>query len=582
MSNDITVEITPEVNNQICLTVRGKGLPQAGQKLQRPSFNLAVKDIDQLRRGDAPPILVQQVTAEVSTWLLATDLNLLLVTALVNAGSEQVRLVFSMDEGLRTTLADMPVELVELEGTAFPLVLSPKVSAIVHLLPKVGMPPISPPAQTWPLRVLIVRSNPADLGGGVPKAATIRDEIMKLGQQLGPNLVEVDLLSSEDGVKKPATWEAFIEQLRTPTYDIIVYVGHGDLLPTFGELVPGGVLQLETADAKNHTPVSIKQLKGVLYKHPVPVVILAGCLTAAEVSNEFKGILETEIPKWMRGNQGVAQALVNSGESGVQFAVGMRYRLETQDAVAFLRTFFRSLLHDKPGDCEEAVRAGREVLHAFHPHPPSWSAPVVFSALGDEPRFKFLAAPRPVSIEAFDERDKQIRTIMWNGIAQQPLSKRLPGSLDPMYQVLKQMEQGSAANSQSKGPLIMPGMIEAEAGQTITLPIELFGELTPEVLKGRLTVSGEAVSIQSVRRTQAVKERGYDVLSMLEGNEVIFRIEPASTNGGSPLPQGPLFEITLTLGTAFSVVYNINVNIHAIQPRRTIRSGNNAIIVPPS
>src|ERR1051326_3785913 len=122
------------------------------------------------------------------------------------------------------------------------------------------------------------------------------------------------------------------------------------------------------------------------------------------------------------------------------------------------------------------------------------------------------------------------------------------------------MEQGQAANSQAKGPLIMPALVEAEAGQTITLPIELHGELTPDVLKGRLIVSGEAISIQSVRKTQALKESSYRVLSELEGNEVIFHIEPTLSNGGKPLPQGPLFEVTLTLGAAFSVVYNISMN----------------------
>ena len=577
MSNDFLVEIMPELNGQLALIVRANNLPQLGQRLPRQPFNLEIQLIDQLRRGDALPALVQQVTAAVSTWLLGNDLKAYLLAALFGG---RMRLVFSMDERLRAALADLPVELLELDGGVVPLALNPQVSAIVHLLEKVGVPQNSPSARSWPLRVLIVRSNPNDLGGSVPKGAPIRDEIIQLGKKLDPSLVKVDLLSSEVGVARPATWDAFREQLRKTPYDVVVYLGHGDLLPANEGLPPSGVLQMENDDAEAHTPVSAKQLAAVLYNNPVPVVILAGCLTAAEVPIEKKQSVEESIPQWMRGSQGVAQALVNS-ESGVQFAVGMRYRLETHDAVKFLHAFFQSLLLDKPGNAEEAVRAGRTELHAISPYAASWAAPVIFSTRVPEPMFEFLATPPHKPIEAFDEQAQEIRNIFWKSLVQQPLSKRPPGGIAPVNQVLADMEQRLRGDPLNKGPLMMPPMVEASAGQTVTLPIELYGQLDLDVLRGKVVVSGEAINFQSVQRTQALKERGYQVLAAREGNEIMFRIERTQDNGGGPLPEGPLFEITLTLGAVFPIVYLVNVNILAIEPHTLIRSGNNAIIVPP-
>jgi len=578
MSSDFLIKIVPGNNDQLALIVEADTLPQVGQRLPRLPLNLDISLIDQLRRGDAQAISVQRVTAAVSAWLLGNDLNAFLLITLGGRQGGQVRLVFNVDERLRAALADLPVELLELNGSVVPLALNPKISAIVHLLEKVGVPQNSPSARSWPLRVLIVRSNPFDLGGSVPSATLIRDDIMRLGRQLGPNLVKVDLLSSEVGVARSATWEAFREQLRKTPYDIVVYLGHGDLLPANEGLPPSGVLQLETSDAAAHTPVSAKQLAAVLYNYPVPVVILAGCLTAADLPNEIKQSVEESLPQWMRGSQGVAQALVNS-ESGVQFAVGMRYRLETQDAVTFLRIFFRSLLHDKPGNTEEAVRAGRAELHAIRPFPPSWAAPVIFSTRSSEPRFDFLATPPPM-IEAFDEQAQELRNIFWKRLIQQPLSKRLPGGLDPLYQVLADIEQRLRGDPLNKGPLLMPAMVEAPAGQTITLPVELHGQLELDELKGKIVVSGEAVSVQWVRGTQALRDRGYQVLAAPDGNEIMFQIERTPNNAGGPLPEGSLFEITLTLSAMFPIVYSVNVNVFAIVPYRLIRLGNNAIIVP--
>src|SRR5207253_1739648 len=118
-----------------------------------------------------------------------------------------------------------------------PLVVTPQVEALVYLLPKATPSPQSMKLPHWPLRVLIVRSNPPDLGGVVPPAGPIRDAIVALGndvalhlppgQQVNP--VQVDVLSSEPGIAMPATWPAVAAQIAGHSYHILVYLGHGDL-----------------------------------------------------------------------------------------------------------------------------------------------------------------------------------------------------------------------------------------------------------------------------------------------------------------------------------------------------------------
>ena len=105
MSDDFLVEIMPDLNGQLALRVQAKSLPQLGQKFTRPPFSMETNQIDQLRRGDALPALVQQVTARVSTWLLGNDLEAYLLAALA---SGRTRLVFSMDARLRADLVDLP------------------------------------------------------------------------------------------------------------------------------------------------------------------------------------------------------------------------------------------------------------------------------------------------------------------------------------------------------------------------------------------------------------------------------------------------------------------------------------------
>jgi len=135
-------------------------------------------------------------------------------------------------------------------------------------------------------------------------------------------------------------------------------MGHGDVFQVYQGLPPVNVLQLESDDGSVHITVPSDQLAIQLHERPVPVVLLIGCLTAADIPPDMKEGVASLIPQWMRGVQGLAQALVNS-ESGVQLAVVRVYMLETTDATRFLNAFFKESIGNSAGNVEAAVHAAR-------------------------------------------------------------------------------------------------------------------------------------------------------------------------------------------------------------------------------
>jgi hypothetical protein len=576
MSNDLLFEIAPS-DGQLRLNLKGGNLPAAGYPLSRPPFRLPPDQLDQLRRGDAPPALVQHVKGAVSQWLLDNDLIPLLLQVLGQQNDEPVRLIFTTnDEQLRSDLADVPFELVVLPG-GIPLALRQMVASLVHLLPYAGIKPPTPISASWPFRVLIVHSNPPDLGGQVPDVAPIRDAILKLRNDLDPQHLQVDVLSRQDGdgvVGRP-TPSMLRKRLNTISYDVLVYFGHGDLQENFAELPPVGVLQLESDDGDAHTIVLTDQLAQLLHDRPVPVVLLVGCLTAAQpVPDE---IMEM-IPQWMRGSQGVTQALVNS-ESGVHFAVGMRYRIDGTDAKRFLAHFFRSLLVENKGNVEAAVRAGRTAVYWTNPNALSWSAPMVFRTLGSEPMFPVLAsAPSCPSIAEHQERRAEI----WKHLAAYKWSYSPEGRAS-MHYLLEQEEQKMRQVFQLRqASLIMPDFLNLRPEESpVTLQVHLYGSAAVDELEGRLVAGNGEVNIQAVKATEALKESGYNIFSDVEGNQGTFLIKKQASHNGDPLPEGPLFDVTMTLGSSVQIVCPVTTDIVNIKPPRLVCSVDNAVIVAP-
>jgi hypothetical protein len=573
---DLTVGVLPN-GDRVSLVVKGAQLPHEGQRFDRDLFSVSPQELDELRRGAPTEVVVEGVSDSVSKWLLSLDLKQLLAGVLSNAGDDRVRLAFGVDPSL-PTLADVPLELLRVDEQDGPLVLDQRVSAIIHVLPKVPSPRPGPTTPTERLRVLIVRSNPDDFGGAVPPAAPLRDAIAELGATLGPNRVQIDVISNEPGIEQPATWDAFRDQL-DKGYDLLVYLGHGDL----DRVLPGGnvlgVLHFETPEGP-HEPVGAIQLKYALEKRPVPVVLLVGCLTAANLSPKSLEFLTKGTPNRVRGLQGVAQQLVNS-QSGVQIAVGMRYWLESEAAIDFLQEFFESLLKDEPGNIEAAVRAGRGELFVASPHPPSWSAPVVFRAPGPEPFFGFLAQQTVPEMDRVDERDQDLRRHSWEALVSQPLSARSHDSLKFAYQILDKAESDMRERALSRGALLMPGRIETGPGTSVDLSVMLDGVLNVETLEGWLVVGDESARVKAINAAPALQKAGYRVVSELPGgNRGFFRIERNRADATRPVPAGELLVVTLVLGANFPLVYPVCLESLASVPPRLVQTINNAAIVP--
>jgi hypothetical protein len=587
MKNQFKIVLTRDPNG-IALTAISKNLPQAGKRLTVrgvPSFNAFL--IDELRQGTPKLASVVDASNKLSDWLLGPDLQAYLDAAILGLqNNEQLHLIFDVDRQLREdanvreALADLPLELLQLQGDNVPLVLNSKSAAFVHLLDKVPYAPTSTTQRYPPLRVLIVQSNPVDLGGAVPDPGPIRQQIVNLGSGLGPKLVEVDMLSRQpgEGVIGLPTPEGLWNLLASAPlpYDILIYLGHGDRAQNRDDLLPLGLVYLEVPDGTKSEPVTADRLAQELQNHPVPVVLLMGCLTAADLpANQKDGILAA-MPRAMRGNQGVAQALVNSS-SGVQIAVGMRYKLESDDAKHFLSAFFKSLLKDHPGNVEAGVHAGRQKLHAISTNHGSFSAPMIFGTLRDEPIFDFLASPPALTL---DERDQAFRAVLWDSLKRKSMSKITPEDIKSLTDALEDMEKFIVNNMVPKAPLLMPEWRLVQEDQKITIPINLHGPgpLNLEELEGKLIVDGEGVNIEKVKGTPNLAGN-YQVLTDENGNQASFQIKRCHSATG-PLPPGPLMDASITLGPARGVTYPVTLSWLKPKPKLMICAGNNVIIVP--
>lgn len=616
MSTDFELEISPGGSSgglSFFLTASDPSLGLDRKQFLRNALNLSVDDIKDLRSGSPSALSVMRIATQVSNWVIDPEMTNLLNTP-VN-GSAPIRIIFKVERALLNTLADLPFELLRINDQW--LVMRPSVSAIVHQLPLTGTP--KSPNQSLPLKVLVVRSSPSSLGVKVPPAGPICNQIIKLANELGPNLVQLDLLSREVGSLEPnktwdefeasqlpdlvikpddsaeerkrkddlkwrefreylldkkitdlapGTWDLCVDRLRKTDYHILVYLGHGNHLDVNHLNRKTGVLQFEKAGGKNSDTVTSSELNEALQarRTPVPVVLLAGCLTAAEFDTE------TAV-QWALGSQGVAQALVDSA-TGVQCAVGMRYQIEIHSAFDFLKSFFTSLLGEAPGNVEAAVRSGRSAMFIQGEFPPSWSAPVIFRTKGEEPMFRFIGeVPKSYELDRDDSKAQDIREAMWSGLLQEPNSQLA-------HTVLQQTEEAIMNKAKGQGiSLVMPEMKEAARGETLPVRISLYGNLTVDLMKCKLVVSGEGGSIQSIRSTQALKESGFRLTDIGESGdrEISFSIRRVAQ--ANPLPEGAIIETQLTFGTTGPAKYTVNLDVLETQPKQVVRPVNNVVLI---
>jgi len=565
--NQVTFEIRPN-GATVEITMRGEGFPQAGQVFPRPVPNVAANDLDVFRTGDAKPKEIDDLQKQVSDWLLSHDLKPV-IDQWLQPRPERLRMVFSVDSRVQLALDDLPFELIRTDPGSDPVVVQPQIESFVYLLPKVRTL-VSTATLDWPMRVLLVRSNPADLGGKVPPAAPIRDKILALAnQQFGSNMVQVDLLSSEPGALRRPTWEDF-KRTAQSEYDVMVYLGHGDLQLVHKDLPPVAQLQFESIDPQYHDSVSSKQLAIFLSDNPIPAVVLAGCMTAAA-----PGVSPPGLATWMRGNQGMAQALVNSA-SGVVFAVGMRCKVEDSDASAFIAWFFQNLFEKDKGNLERAVRAARRELYGAKSYSSSWAAPVVFSSLPTEPVFEYLTRPPGIKITDAINRELELRRVIWLMLADSPPAGRQAALTD----LVKNNRNALELEILKQGAMLSPEVVDGVSGQTVSVPVSLTGQLSCTYFQARLSV-GAGLKVGAAHATPILSQAGFQVLNDLS-EPGVFQIQKKDRNNKVKLlPSGKIVNVEVTVAPDAGRVCPLNLDSLFNDARELFWAGNSALIVPP-
>ncbi len=591
-SSDCRITIERVGARQLRLSVAAPPLGPAPRPFTRKVPDLSPETVALLRWGTPPVDVVDEVATRVSEWLQKPDLDLPVVLGFADGGDERWRIVFHVPGepdgpgGRRFDLIDVPIELICATGDT-PLVLHRRVSSIVHLLDKVGHPPTATSA--WPLRVLLVRANPPDLGGGVPEAGPIRTDIMALQPDwAAQSLVQVDVLSGEKpdlpGLQGPPTIAGLMDQLARARYDILVFLGHGDIDQPRPDLPPVSSLRLESQDGTRSDPIGARDLAQLLHDHPVPVVLLVGCLTAAN----FPAELQPEVERWVRGAQGVAQALLNS-QSGVQCAIGTRCRIEARDAELFLHHFFLHLLKQPAvgesaiGNVEAAVREARKRLRFQSPQSLSWAAPVIFSALPAEPVFRFLNSPPTCPVAAVAPQ-QDARVVIWDVLSATNWGLRTASGADlaaRMHAGLQRIEDELLQQVLAQhAAAVRPTRLEVPPGTLAgTLQVELRGTLAARELRGVLVAGDGDIAIREVEATPALLAAGFEAFRGRGGTEVPFFIRRGG--GAAPLPEGPLLDVTVSLGPAIQAVYPVAARDLAVDPNASVCPGRNAVIVPP-
>ncbi|HEX8821379.1 MAG TPA: CHAT domain-containing protein, partial [Archangium sp.] len=555
-SADLIVDIRPGKHDpkDLVLVVGGKGIPlrlRRRRKLARQLHRLELKDADliNLRSGTAPEEVCAPITKAVTEWLLSSDFSPIVVSACRHLLQKKRRLRIVLRPhlllGEQTTerLADIPFELVELAERidSRPLVLHPSVQGLVHACPEEHPSERPLGVRDWPLRVLIVRSNPKNKGGNVPEARELRERVEELAKRrYGEECISVTLFSSEPPIGRPALWEDVQKDIKKRSafdqFHVLVFIGHGDIKP--GHPAAGRLwFEQRGRDGLEARSVDALQLRTLLDSHPIPVVLLVGCLTGAPQEKPADEPRATRI---------LARALVDS-HAGVQLAVGMRYRFSARDVAPFLEGVFDSLLRQTPGNVEAAVGAGRSLLYQQERYPPSWSAPVIFRALGPEPLLEFLdeASDALQARVLEDERVKgseAVRARRWEELRVTPVSRDPVGSRD---ELLDQLEVDFLKHLRKLGLVaLMPGVATPRAGQPARVPIWLSEPIHVNALEGELVLDAGAV-VSRCQPSSALLDAGFKLKTWPAGpGRVAFRIErPLLRKRGAPLPVGPLFEV---------------------------------------
>jgi hypothetical protein len=550
--------------DQVVLAITGTNVPAGLFQVQRPVPGMAGEALDALQEGDIDKTTYNNLVNVLSGWFFDNEVREILKNSLPGNGSG-LRLVFVIKDNVRTLMSELPFELLWHETPDSPLIVRKDVKCLVYRLEKSAAAASNPALKNWPLKVLLVRSSPPDQNA-VPTVAGLRTHILELGERFGKDMVQVDVISGEPGIDRPATWSKLQAHLQQSNqYSLMVYFGHGRLAHTAGERV--AQILLEAEDGGGNQPISSGQLAKLLTDVPIPVVLLTGCVTAADPAG---------VERRSGAAQGVAQALVNSSVAGVQVAVGMRTEVRTDAAEEMLKAFFSALLdRTKGGDIDAAVWSARSKLFLTKPFPPSWAAPVVFRAIETEPLLDFVA--QPVSFEVSRDMDKflQFRARFWKFLPD------LTGeALDEVEVAIVGLEESLREAGLKIGPLMMPERANAVPGKQATFSVFLHGTLSIRSLTGSIVVPESAARITAVKLTPAAKNAGFKMAEPTHTST--FSIE--SIDGTQKLlDDKELLTVTMDVPTtAPPGIHSLKLEVSEIVPRAKYWPGDNVLVVRPA
>jgi hypothetical protein len=567
MTTELRIALGLASPEAVSLALQGAAVPNGLLLVQRPKLQLDAADIENFRRGKLEVQGFNNLVSKINDWLLDPELRTILAKS-IGSNGKRLRLVFVLKDEVRALVNDVPLELLWHDTPDKWLLLRNDVEALVYKLEKAVNATSTLSSSNWPFRVLIIRSNPPDLGGQVPEVAALRDRILQQAAHFGEGMVQIDIISEEPGIDRPATWTNLREHLKlTSDYNVLVYLGHGEVVPaqTGGE--PVGHLYMESEDGGGHQPISSPQLAKLLAKYPVPVVILTGCLTAADA------------PGVRSGGQGMAQALVNSSEAGVQVAVGMRTELRTDAALSFLEAFFSTLLKSKEsGNIEYAVSMARGELFLDKPFPPSWAAPVIFRAAEQEPMIEYLGQPVSFRVSPKMQMLLEVRSTLWKRLPDLITQGAVSEGLPAFKIALADIQQSLRQEGLQEGPLLLPSGVAVIADQASEIEIELEGQLSVSTLACRLLIGGDAATVVDSSASEPVKQAGFQLLAD-QGNKSVFELR-SNTAEARLLPAGTILKLSIKGKNVAPGLYPITLEVQKIDPLVRFWPGDSVLLVP--
>lgn len=351
---------------------------------------------EELRKGNLSPEVFFQMQKRLMAWA-AEGLAPLLEAEIdkISADPDAVLPVVFYDRDLPAEIADrlkvLPLELLIPGSGRQALAVNTQV-ALTYYTGRISEIGARLGNGTQVLRVLLVRSSPNSLDD-VPPALELRTEMLEMAQSFGFE-IEVDVLSSEAAgpdIAGPPTIKNLKQQVGKG-YDILLYVGHGDRDGRYRQGPTAFCLKLEDS-RKNQYPVYADKLVPIFLRSEIPIVLLVGCWTALASSHHAPVRQARAAPP----SQGLAHALIDNPYTPLRAAVGMRTRIDTEQAKTFILEFFASLLGEKlRGNIQQAVCAARRALEDLETNEFGWIAPVFFSTLPSEPFLRFREVPRAV------------------------------------------------------------------------------------------------------------------------------------------------------------------------------------------